>query len=332
MNAARGSTSAASWVAIWRKVPDVGLSGKRDVWRLEIRAFHQPDGRSQRQERLEVFLRAMQVRLNRDTDGRGTLARALEQVERAIDIRRALHVDPHEAAALTGPLDQAQKILKTALRIEIQPQLRRLHRNLGVEAGLPDPVQRFEVMTGDVGGLVCARHVLAQLREHRADAKLPQADRRFERVFQALAGHECRDRPPHEGGPRGAFAQPSVGRCREKDPPGNRHLHDRLDEAAVYLKGRTRDVRRGVRQQECGDAAELLGRAISSERNRGGRARTLRLEADAGLPGLDLVKLPQPVGVDTAWNHLIHANAIGRELERQGLGQGSAPSPTMRCS
>ena len=113
---------------------DVGFLRIRDRRRFEVRALDQPDRRAERHQRFDVVLRAIQIRLQRDADSRRSRARAAEQIERRIDVGRALHVDPDEVVALAGAIDQPLQVAEAQLLVEIEPELRRLDRDLRPQA------------------------------------------------------------------------------------------------------------------------------------------------------------------------------------------------------
>ena len=105
-------------------------------------------------------------------------ARALEQLERRIDVGRALHVDPEEVVALLGALEQPIEIALAQRAIEIEPELRRLDRDVRVEPGRRDLVEHLEVVLRDLLGFLGVRQVLAEARQDRGDAVLLQLARR----------------------------------------------------------------------------------------------------------------------------------------------------------
>ena len=74
----------------------IALLRKRDVRRLVVGAFHEPDGGREREQRLEVGRRAAQVGLQAHADARVGGADCLEQLQRRVHIAGLLHVDPEK--------------------------------------------------------------------------------------------------------------------------------------------------------------------------------------------------------------------------------------------
>ena len=179
------------------------------------------------------------------------------------------------------------------------------------------------------------------------------------RILDPLARHEARDRAPDERRLHRALAQPGVRRGGEQQLAGDGHdftgertehtercrslvavrpTHHRaeLRRSVPFRVGvldrhsspRTRppstctdarDVRRGIRQQECGRLPELVGFAVAAQRNRRRGAAALFVWGNAGLLGVDRVDLPHAVGADSARNQLVDADALTGQLERERL-------------
>src|SRR5947207_686689 len=83
-----------------------------------------------------------------------------------------------------------------------------------------------------------------------------------------------------------------------------------LDQSAVDLHRRAGDVGRRAGKQKGADAAEVVRRAVASERDRRRGARLLILKRDAGLLRVDLVELPQAVGGDPARDERVHTDLV----------------------
>ena len=78
---------------------------------------------------------------------------------------------------------------------------------------------------------------------------------------------------------------------------------------------------RRVRQQKRAHAAEIVRRAVAPERNRAGAALLPLRKRDARRLRVDFVKVRQSIGGDPARQQRVHADLIGRELEREGLDE-----------
>ena len=154
------------------RLVDIGLLRIRDVRRLEIRALDDADCRPERDHRLDVFRRPEEIRLNRDPDAGALRARALEDLDGRVDVRRALHVDPHEVAELLGALDQSVHVALAETAIEIEAELGRLDRDVGVEPGRLHLVEHLEVVQRDFLEFLGCRQVLAEPRQDGVDPEL----------------------------------------------------------------------------------------------------------------------------------------------------------------
>ena len=111
---------------------DVGLLRVGDVGRLEVGALHEAQVRCEREQRLEVVRRPVEVRLK---DAADVLAAALTEpavdAERRVDDARVLHVDPHEVAALGRVVDERAHVLVCQLLVDQEPQVGQLDRQVG---------------------------------------------------------------------------------------------------------------------------------------------------------------------------------------------------------
>src|SRR5262245_33451511 len=114
-------------------------------------------------------------------------------------------------------LDQSLQIGETELRPDFETELSRLDGNLNLQPARVDRVQHVALVPRHGLRVVGTREVLAQLCQKRRDALTSQHRRRTHRIGEMLAGHEGRDGPPDERGPRRAFAKPVVGGCREEE-------------------------------------------------------------------------------------------------------------------
>ena len=69
--------------------------------------------------------------------------------EGRIDVGGGLHVDEQVLAHRGGALGETAQPLERLLRVEVQAEMRRLHRDLGVDASFLDQIQQPEVVVGD---------------------------------------------------------------------------------------------------------------------------------------------------------------------------------------
>ena len=129
--------------------------GKATSGGSRVGALDDPDRGAERDQRLDVLGGAVADTPESRSPMRAVFARACAiQLEGRIDVRRALHVDPQEVAALLGPLDQPIEVALAQRAIEIEPELRRLDGDLRVEPGRRDLVQHVEVVLRDFLGFL----------------------------------------------------------------------------------------------------------------------------------------------------------------------------------
>ena len=202
---------------------DLGLLSVRDVGRFEICTFDETDRRTERQQRLDITRRAIQIGLKRDANLRRPRARAPEQLQRRIDAGRALHVDPHEVTALGGTVHQPLQVPVTEFFVEIEAELRRFDRDLRVDSGRVHFLEHVQVVFGHPFGFVDAGEVLAEVGQDRRDALGLLSARGKHGVFEALAGHEPRHRAAYGWCFRRPFAKPGAGGCGQQDVSRKTH-------------------------------------------------------------------------------------------------------------
>src|SRR6266849_6227600 len=115
------------------------------------------------------------------------------EVECAIGVRTALHVDPQKAIGAGRGIGEPVEVGKSRVGIDVETDLGWLDRDLWLQAGLGRGLQHQLVVLDRSGGFRHRLDVLAELGEDGADALGLERDRRFERRVEVLARHE----PPH---------------------------------------------------------------------------------------------------------------------------------------
>ena len=150
----------------------------------------------------------MQVRLEGDAHVGVLRAQGLVEVEGALGVRAALHVDPEKAPRVGGRSREPQQVGISRVGVDVEAELRRLDGNLGLHTGgrcedlfvvLDDTVRVREV--GDV---------FAQEREQRADAPGLEVRRRLQSGLKALAWKKPLDRAPRKAPARDVGRQPPI--------------------------------------------------------------------------------------------------------------------------
>ena len=198
-----------------QREPPVGLvdhlvRAEHELARLTVRALDQPDRRVQRHQRVDVTRGALQVGLEADARVRMLGPELAVQVERPVDVRGRLHVEPQPVPVLGRRGRELPEVRERGLRILVEPQVARLDRELGVETFRGNTVVGFSVLLDDPPGVGELRHVLAERGEHRREPSLLQALRGADRVLEGLPRHEATHAPAYEAELRKVLAEPAV--------------------------------------------------------------------------------------------------------------------------
>ena len=178
---------------------------------LVVGALDEAYGGFERQEPAQVGRRPAEVRLEGDADRPVIGLQLLVQVDRRLDIRRALHVEPEPGADLLGPGGQRLQVGKAGGPVDVEPELGRLDRDLDGPRQGRAPVEHGLVVRGDLVGFVERGQVLAEAREQDALAGRRERGRCREAGIDVLAGHEPPDGAAHEAHLRQARLEPA--RC-----------------------------------------------------------------------------------------------------------------------
>src|SRR5262245_12233348 len=142
---------------------DVGLARVGERGRLEIRALDQPDAAPERQYRLQIVFRAIEVSLQRDARSFKALTHFPEQCQRSIEVRRAFHVDPDEVVPRFCTTRQSLQVGQADRLVEIETELRRLDGNLRSQTRGCDAVEGVEIMPRDFVGISRTREIFPKL-------------------------------------------------------------------------------------------------------------------------------------------------------------------------
>jgi hypothetical protein len=118
---------------------------------------------------------------------------------------------------------QLPKVRERGLTIEVEAEVRRLDRDLGVEPRHGDAVEHLEIVLRHRPRLGPIVHILPEGGEHRGKAPLPETTGRHERRVEGLPRHEPGDAPANEPVPRQMFAQPPVVRRPQDRGASDRH-------------------------------------------------------------------------------------------------------------
>ena len=154
----------------------VGLLGEGQLRRFPVGALDEPDGRGEREQRLEVRLRsgagrpagtrrpsAIAARARRNSSSVGSTYFVL-----SMSIQTML---PRASARSTS----TRQVAAAGVDAEVEAELRQLHGHLRVQLLRGDPVEQLEVVLRHLVGLGEAREVLAEVRQDGAGAVLGPA-------------------------------------------------------------------------------------------------------------------------------------------------------------
>ena len=219
----------------------------------------------------------MEIRLQRDADARRSLAELTKQIECAIDVGRALHVEPDEVVRGFGVAHQLLQLLTGESGVDVEPEVRRFDGHLRVQAAGADRVHHRHVVSGHGSGVLDLGHVLPEMREDGADPELFLRARGRQRIVEPLSRHERRHGAAHEGGFRGMVPKPRIGGRRQQQLASERHVTE--DTREPFRAGRVRACDDAGLQARSADAPEIPGADV---RGRAGPRRRDRRRRRAG--------------------------------------------------
>jgi hypothetical protein len=197
--------------------------------RLHVGALHQAHSGAHPDEVVEIAGGPAQVGLHADPDVRVALPDLPVEAESDLGVGRGLHVDPDPGPQGGGAPGEGGHVLLALVAVEIEPELRQLDRDLGVEAGRLDAIERAQVVARDFGGLGGRRQVLAEAGQDRTRAGRLEASRSRDRRFEVLARHETRHGAPDRARARRPRPQPAALRAGEEDVAQESHRLRRDD-------------------------------------------------------------------------------------------------------
>jgi len=165
----------------------------------------------------------LQVRLHADAHVRKAGPGAAIDVECRVGIGARLHVDPDPGLVGRRALDEGHQTGLADGAAEIEPELRELDRDLGVERGLFRARQDLEIVPRHLLRLFGLLHVFAEVGENGPDAGRPERTGGGEGRLQVLSRHEARHGAVYESEFHRPLAQPAALRAREKSAPEEAH-------------------------------------------------------------------------------------------------------------
>ncbi len=107
---------------------DVALLAMRHAGRLEVRAFAETKVRPEREERLEIVRRPVEIRLKHEADVVGAApAQPPVEAKSAVDVPRLLHVHADEVRVTCCDATERREVLVRHLVVQAEAEVRRLH-------------------------------------------------------------------------------------------------------------------------------------------------------------------------------------------------------------
>ena len=193
-----------------------------DLGRLLVRALAEAHAGAQRHDPPQVGLRAVEAGLQHDADvAQALVPDGLEDPERGLDGRRALHVDADEPVPRGGRGQNPAQVVRAQRAVELQADLRELHRDLAGQAGGAHPLDDLQVVPRRTVRHLRRGHVLAQVVQRMGEPPAVEILDDAHGLVEGLAADEA----PGEAAPaphavaRGAgLEQGAAGECQEEGP------------------------------------------------------------------------------------------------------------------
>jgi hypothetical protein len=155
------------------------------------------------EQKIYILLAAVHVGLDDRADAAGVSGltmQATHEVEGALGVRRAFHVDADEVVDAHGVVHQLGDQAKCHLLADVEAHVGELEADVGVELALVDFVEHVVVELGAVLGFVGVGDVLAQVVDfwtrpsRRGRRSLHVAELKPQLWFQSRNGIACKQR------------------------------------------------------------------------------------------------------------------------------------------
>ncbi len=163
------------------------------------------------QKIFNVFFRAPHIRLNHRAHSARVPRHAVQfvnEIERALGVRRTFHIHPNEIRRLHGRgfRHQAGDQIAGELLVHVETHVGQLQADVCVELALRDFVQHLMIELGAGAGLVSVGDILAEVVDRDAQALLIDGLRDAQRIVHLSAGHKTAGQALTDGGP---FSHPA---------------------------------------------------------------------------------------------------------------------------
>ena len=142
----------------------IRLVGKCDLVRLEVGALAQPHSRLHGDQVVDVLLRPAQHRLDHHAAVGAVRWEEVvgEEIEGALRVVRAFHVEPDETAECLARSRMAAMLAQTELFADIEPHLGELDRDVDLDAARRHALEHAQVLVPCGHGFRFRRYAFAE--------------------------------------------------------------------------------------------------------------------------------------------------------------------------
>ncbi len=213
---------------------DVTFGRECAVSGLCIRALDEPDRGLEGEEPEDIGRGPIQVRLQAHADAWMPSVKPVVKLERPVGVGAPLHVDPQETLDAAGRLRKPVQIRKSGLRIDVQAELGRLDRDLGLDPGGRRRVEHRLVVLDHLSSLGQGLDVLTEPGEDDADLLGFEIHGGLQRSLEVFAWYEALRGATDEAPLRDVARQPGVAGGPQEQPshgPGGAALIDGIGTA-----------------------------------------------------------------------------------------------------
>ena len=114
----------------------------------------------------------------------------LEDLQRHVGVGGALHVDAHEEPVLDSGIENAPQVVHAGGAIDVEAELRQLHRHVALDVGQGDRLQDLAVVARGLVRLLHRGDALAEIVERQEQAAAGERPHGGDGVLDRLSGDE----------------------------------------------------------------------------------------------------------------------------------------------
>src|SRR5207249_12223437 len=111
----------------------------------------------------DIFLAAIEIRLDHRADRRISCAHTLDEVDGTLRVGRAFHINAQKIIKTGGALHDGEHQARAKFTVDVQTELREFAGDVGLEVFLGDGLENREIL---VAGTLCVRgagNILAEI-------------------------------------------------------------------------------------------------------------------------------------------------------------------------